>query len=122
MAQRRSKYGVRMDEAGKAARTVDNVLFASLKESRRYQDLKLLEQSGHICFFEWDKRKLRWPLEVNGKLICTYEADFAYYDSNLVQNPRHGKIVEDCKGFKTPAYRLKKKLMLAIHKIEIQEV
>jgi len=31
------------------------------------------------------------------------------------------EVIEDVKGFKTPVYRLKKKLMLAIHGIDILE-
>jgi hypothetical protein len=33
----------------------------------------------------------------------------------------HGDIVEDSKGVRTPVYKLKKKLMLACHGIEIRE-
>ena len=46
-----------------------------------------------------------------------YIADFSYFDCDS------GQItVEDAKGFKTPEYRLKKKLMLWIHGIRIKEV
>jgi hypothetical protein len=31
-------------------------------------------------------------------------------------------VVEDVKGFKTPVYRLKKKLMLAVHGIIVVEI
>lgn len=111
----RSKYGVRTDAAGKAARTMDNVTFSSKKEMKRYQDLKLLLVYGKIGSLELQPR---FKLEVNGQLICTYVGDFRYV--SLVSPMRH--IVEDAKGFKTPEYRLKKKLMKACHNIEIQEV
>ena len=45
-----------------------------------------------------------------------YIADFTYYD-------RDGNfIVEDAKGVRTEAYRIKKKLMYWRHKIKIREV
>lgn len=113
-ARNRSKYGVRTDAAGKAARTMDGILFSSKKEMKRYQDLKLLFVYGKIGSLELQPR---FKLEVNGQLICTYVADFRYADLFSMK-----VVIEDAKGFKTPAYRLKKKLMKAIHNIEIQEV
>jgi hypothetical protein len=56
-------------------------------------------------------------LVVNGIHICDYESDFTYR--------RDGKlVVEDVKSKPTVTrlYRVKKKLMRAIHGIEIQEV
>lgn len=114
-ARNRSKYGVRTDAAGKAARTMDGILFSSKKEMKRYQDLKLLFVYGKIGSLELQPR---FKLEVNGQLICTYVADFRYVD---LTSGRMATIVEDSKGFKTPDYRLKKKLMKAILNIEIQE-
>jgi len=109
----RSKYGA-------VPTIVDNVRFASKREATRYSHLKLLEQQGIIRGLIWDKKDLRWPLEVNGTLICTYEADFFYECQS--DNGDWCEITEDAKGFKTPAYRLKKKLMKAIHNIDIQEI
>jgi hypothetical protein len=112
-ARNRSKYGVRTDAAGKAARTMDGILFSSKKEMKRYQDLKLLFHYGKIGSLELQPR---FKLEVNGQLICTYVADFRYVDLSSMKI-----VIEDSKGFKTPDYRLKKKLMKAILNIEIQE-
>ena len=54
----------------------------------------------------------------DGELIeraCRYRADFAY-------TLRDGReVVEDVKGVRTPEYKIKKKLMLWIHGIEIKE-
>ena len=46
-----------------------------------------------------------------------YIADFVYYDRECMRT-----VVEDVKGMRTAAYTLKKKLMLWIHGIKIQEV
>lgn len=95
---------------------VDGITFASAKEARRYGELKLLEKSGRISGLELQPS---FRLHVNNCLICTYKADFRYvidapYASGQV-------VVEDVKGMKTPVYRLKKKLMLAVHGISVVE-
>ena len=51
---------------------------------------------------------------VNDKKICTYRADFKYLENGKL-------VVEDTKGFRTPVYRLKKKLVEALFNIEIVE-
>lgn len=40
----------------------------------------------------------------------------------LTDDERGARIVEDVKGFKTPVYRLKKKLVEALYGIQIREV
>ena len=95
---------------------VDGITFDSLKESRRYGELKLLEKSGRISGLEVQPA---FRIVVNNCLICTYKADFRY-----VTDTPHASgqvVIEDCKGFLTPVYRLKKKLMLAVHGISVVE-
>jgi len=92
---------------------VDGIRFASKKEASRYGDLKLMEKAGLIDQLELQPK---YPLHVNGHKICTYIADFRYMDVETGT-----RIVEDAKGFKTPAYKLKKKLMKVIHEIEVFE-
>jgi len=94
--------------------TVDGILFDSLLEARHYGELKIEERAGIITELKVHKR---FSLDVNGIHICVYESDFIYY--------RDGRlVVEDTKSNPTitPLYRVKKKLMRAIHGIEIQEV
>jgi uncharacterized protein DUF1064 len=107
-----SKYGA-------VPTVVDNVRFGSKREAGRYQDLKLLQKAGVIRGLTCDKKELRWSLDIEGFHICVYEADFLY-EENI--GGEWIEVVEDSKGFKTPAYKLKKKLMKAIHNIEIREV
>ena len=93
-----------------ARRTVvDGISFASAKEARRYGELKLLERTGHISELK---------LQVRYKLVqtVTYVADFEYFDTK-----KKTRVTEDCKGFKTPVYERKKKLMKQQHGIEILE-
>ncbi len=93
-------------------RTVNGVVFDSKKEAKRYCTLKLMEKAKAISFLQYH---VVYDIPVNGVRICSYEADFTYQDE-------HGRrIIEDCKGFRTPIYRLKKKLMKAVHGVEITE-
>lgn len=91
----------------------DDITFHSSNECSRYGTLKLLLRAGHIRDL---KLQVRFKLEVCGMLICTYVADFVYFDLYKAK-----EIVEDFKGFLTPEYKLKKKLMKAIHDIDILE-
>lgn len=104
---RRSKFNAVRCEA-------DGIFFDSKKERDRYQQLKLLERGREIKNL---KLQPAFPLIVNGVKIGTYKADFGYDDMRADQ-----EIVEDVKGFKTPVYRLKKKLVAAIYGIEVREV
>ena len=95
---------------------VDGITFDSAKEARRYGELKLLEKSGRISGLQVQPA---FRIVVNNCLICTYKADFRY-----VTDTPHASgqvVIEDCKGFLTPVYRLKKKLMLAVHGISVVE-
>ena len=93
------------------ATEVDNIVFASRKEARRYQELTLLQRVGKISNLTM---QVKFSLDVDGVHICNYIADFCYDENDQV-------VVEDCKGIKTPAYRLKAKLMMAVYRIKIFE-
>lgn len=91
---------------------VNNIRFPSIKEGKRYIDLYYLQKAGKIF-----KLKLQEPfkININGKFLCTYKADFCYY------NAAGAYIVEDTKGMKTPVYNLKKRLLFLTLGIEIKE-
>src|SRR5438552_15212615 len=83
---------------------IDGYRFDSKKEAQRYSELKLLEYAGEISHLIVHPSFI---IEINKVTICCYEADFRYLEL--------GKpIVEDVKGYKTPVYKLKKKLMKAL--------
>lgn len=92
---------------------IDGIVFDSKGEARRYAELKLLEKAGQIAGLEVQPL---FPCIVNGKRVCVYRADFVYFENNT-------RVVEDFKGFRTPTYRLKKKLAEACHPgLQIREV
>ena len=101
-----SKYGNRQV-------TLYGMTFDSRKEGERYLFLRSEQLAGRISDL-----RCQVPFELIPKQgkerPVTYVADFVYI--------RDGKqVVEDTKGFKTDVYKIKRKLMLYIHGIEIQE-
>jgi hypothetical protein len=86
--------------------------FDSKREYARWCDLKNLQRAGEISDL---RRQVRYPLIVNGVKVCTYVADFVYVQGGAT-------CVEDSKGVRTQAYVVKRKLMLALHSIDIKEV
>jgi len=102
----RSKFGA-------VRTTVDGITFASKKEAKRYQELRLLERAKEITDLILQPR---FPLQIHGKSLGSYVGDFQY----TVDGVR--EVVEDVKGVRTPVYRLKKKIVEAIYGITIQEV
>lgn len=85
--------------------------FASIKEVKRWQVLCLMKTQNIIDKLQ---RQVRFPIVVNEQKICIYIADFVYEENGK-------RVVEDCKGFKTQEYKLKKKLMKACLGIDILE-
>ena len=87
---------------------VDEIKFDSLKEAKRYQQLKILEKAKEITELKLQvKFELQPSFKKNNKTIrkIEYIADFVYYDNKL-----NKYIVEDTKGYRTDIYKLKKKL------------
>lgn len=103
---KRGKYGA-------VPTTVNGIRFASKAEAARYQTLIVAERAGEISDL---KLQTSWPLVVGGVKVATYRADFEYLDADV------RRVVEDVKGVSTPVYKLKKRLMLALHGIEIREI
>nr|WMC99319.1 DUF1064 domain-containing protein [Aminobacter aminovorans] len=93
---------------------IDGIRFASKLEGRFYSNLKLLERAGEVTSVELQKPFL---ITINGKVICTYRCDFAFFDLKL-NKPR----VVDTKGMDTPVFKLKRKLVEAQHGITIELV
>ncbi len=109
---------------------INGIEFDSQKEASRYWELWLMEQNGVIKDLELQKKFELIPkqeLETprygkNGRLIksekpVSYIADFVYWD-----NEKKKEVVEDTKGFRTPEYIIKRKLMKKVYGIEVVEI
>ena len=99
------KYGNKTTEVG-------GHKFDSRKEARFFlqlqQDPTVKSIQTQVVFELIPKQK--------GERACSYKADFVveYHDGRTV--------VYDVKGMKTDVYRIKRKLMLWVHGIQIKEV
>jgi phage FluMu protein Com len=93
----------------------------SKRESKRARELRTLEAAGLITELVGQVPFELLPKQTapDGRVLeraCTYLADYVYRDDQGVLH------VEDAKGMRTDVYRLKRKLMLYIHKIQVEEV
>jgi hypothetical protein len=103
--------------------------YASRKEARRAEELKLLEQAGAIRDLREQVPFILIPAQkdASGRVIermCKYVADFVYAEAVSGQWAiEWRRVVEDVKSdpSKTEAYRIKKKLMLMVHGVRILE-
>ena len=108
--------------------TVDGITFASQKEARRYQELKLLERAGFITDLELQPK---FEFIVHGKPVlirskgfpngrkASYRADFRYFCLK-----RKESIVEDAKSVatRTEADVLRRAIVEAIYVVRVEEV
>ena len=120
-------------------RTSDGLVFDSLKEARKWEELLLLQRAGEIvelrrqveyelipAQYEYYERysKKGERLKDGQKLVerkVSYVADFVYTDA------KSGELrVIDVKGYKQggayDVFVIKRKLMRAIHGIKVEEV
>ena len=99
--------------------------YASAKEARRAQALKLLEKAGQIRNLREQVRFTLIPSQRRpdgtAERPVVYFADFAYEESGEGFHAPWQLVVEDVKGFRTPDYVIKRKLMLRVHGIAIRE-
>lgn len=118
----RNKYGNRKIVVG-------GTRYDSTKESRRHQELKLLERAGKISDLHTQVKFVLIPAQREPDTIgprggrkpgrflereLAYVADFVYQEDGK-------QVVEDSKGFRTPEYKIKRKLMLWVHGIKVRE-
>lgn len=111
--------------------TVGDETFDSTEEYRRFCELKLLLRAKKIFDLQRQVKFVLIPTQrepdtfgvrggvKKGRIIeqeCSYIADFVYV------NDKGEKVVEDTKGVRTKEYIIKRKLMLFVHGIRIQEI
>lgn len=95
--------------------------YDSRKEHHRADELKLMQRAGVISDLREQVPYILIPSQINGDGITEravrYKADFVYVDNDTGKT-----VVEDTKGFRTPEYVIKRKLMLQVHGITIKEI
>lgn len=87
---------------------VDGIKFRSKKEAKYYQELKLKQKAGIVLFFLF-----QIPIYLPGgvKYIVDFVEFMADENVNFV----------DVKGYRTPQYKTKKKLVEALYPFKIIE-
>ncbi|WJR66976.1 DUF1064 domain-containing protein [Neorhizobium sp. CSC1952] len=104
--KRGNKFGARKT-------VVDGITFDSKREAEVYGELRLLERTGRISGFE---RQRKFNLIVNGKIIGSYRADFAFIDHDQDSRFR----VVDVKGVITRDFRRVQKIIKAAYNIDVE--
>lgn len=121
-AVRYGKYGNKkpvIDVDGQKTR------FDSKREAQRFLELRLMERGGIVRNI---RRQVPYELvpvqrDADGRIIecgVKYVADFVY--EKLETGGTWREIVEDTKGYHTKDYVIKRKLMLWLKGIRIEEV
>jgi hypothetical protein len=108
-----SKYGSKKHTCS------DGRIMDSKREAKRYEELLLLQKLGEITELETQVEYVLIPKQrswLRTERACTYTLDFRYRDKAGV---RHH---EDSKGMKTQQYVIRRKLMLQVHSVSIEEV
>jgi uncharacterized protein DUF1064 len=95
--------------------TYDGIEFDSQREFKYYLDFKEQQKAGRISGLEVHPL---FRCEINGLKICKYEADFAFVE----QGRRRVIDVKSEYTAKLPTFRLKKKLVKALHGIDVEVV
>ena len=116
---RSNKYGAQKVE-------LDGIQFDSKKEAQRYAELKLLERGKVISNLQRQVKFVLIPTQrIDGKVVereVSYIADFVYNDE------QGSVVVEDVKGYRDPSssgyakFVIKRKLMLYLRGIRVNEV
>ncbi len=91
------------------ATEVDGIRFSSKRESRYYCELLLARQSGSLLFF---LRQVPFHLPGGVRYVCDFVEFWSSGEVRFV----------DVKGFKTPMYTAKRKIVEAQYPIKITEV
>jgi hypothetical protein len=110
-----------MNKFGAIQTEVDGIKFASRHEANRYIELKYMERAHLITDLQLQKvyTLIGDQRDEKGKILerpVKYVADFVY-------KTKDGQtVVEDAKGLRTDVYKIKRKLMLMIYGIRVQEV
>lgn len=109
-----------MTKYGNRKTVVDNITFDSRAEARRYQELQLLVQAGHIHHLVLQPRYQLMPAFIDGTgkkhRAVEYVGDFAYREGDTY-------VCEDVKGAITKVYAMKRKMFMYHHpNIELREV
>ena len=97
----------RKNKFGNTPVVIDGIKFQSTLEGVHYNMLKMQLLAGEISDLDLQHEM---PLKVANKLICTYIADYYYYDKACQK-----WVISDAKGIETDVFKIKWKLAKALY-------
>lgn len=100
----RSKFGVTLGEAGRAARTYNERVYRSIKEASYARALDLQKQAGLVRDWQYEKRL---PLIVDGVRVGTFVPDF------WVELADGSTEIHETKGYQTPEWKFRRRVFEA---------
>lgn len=89
--------------------------YASKREEKRAWELRILADTGAITDLQEQVPFVLLPSTEDFPRPLRYFADFVYTEGSEVH-------IEDAKGFQTPEYRIKRRLMKQLLGLEITEI
>lgn len=100
--------------------TANGIKFDSKAEASRYGDLSLMEKAGYIKDLKLQvpfilAPRVKFEGSPRAKPALKYVADFTYIEADTGRT-----IVEDCKGFLTEGFQIKRHLMMSVHGIDVR--
>ena len=98
--------------------------YHSKKEAKIAADLKLRQAAGEIRNLREQVPFVIIPKQ-DGERACKYIADFVFEEDqplNGIMPSNWVLVVLDAKGYRTPTYKIKRKLMRLVHGIVVVEV
>ena len=112
---KRSKYGNKKTDR-------HGIIFDSIKEANRYDQLLALEAAGEISHLERQGKIYLMsgniPVRYDSGRKAFWKFDFAYFCAK-----RNKRVIEDVKGVRTDVFKLKKAVLLACYPgIHIEEI
>ena len=102
--------GMKYNKYGNKKITIDNIVFDSKKEARRYQQLKSMEKAGLITNLALQHKFVLQDAFVYKNRTyrkIEYIADFSYIRVNDDM-----LVIEDVKGLKTDVFKIKQKIFI----------
>ena len=113
--------------------TIDGIIFASKREAKHYEFFKAQKAAGEISDFKMQVSFVLVPTQTEGVTVFDKKGNHktktkvvehaVKYVADFVVTDIDGSMtVYDVKGFPTPVYGIKRKLMRYVHGIAIQEL
>ena len=93
----------------------DGEKFDSIRELKYFLDFQLLQKAGKITRL---KRQPKFICEVNGQKVCSYKADFEFFENGK----RRVIDVKSPATARTKDFRIKRRLVEALFNIEVEIV